>query len=112
MNRIKAVRTELSNYKIDGLLITSPPNRQYMTHFFGTAGLAIVSEQDAIFITDFRYMDQAQEQVKGYDIIEHTGPIFEEVAKQVERLGIKKLGFESNLTYDSFDTLSTLIKAA
>ncbi len=73
-----------------------------MTQFTGTAGVVIISEQKAIFITDFRYMEQAKEQAKGYEIVQHTGPIFEEVAKQVEKLGLKKLGFEqAHLTYEA-----------
>ncbi|WP_332697950.1 M24 family metallopeptidase [Halalkalibacter lacteus] len=102
MKRIEALRTEFREHGIDGLLLTSSYNRQYMTQFTGTAGVAIISEQKAIFITDFRYMEQAREQAKGYEIVQHTGPIFEEVAKQVEKLGLKRLGFEqSHITYEA-----------
>ncbi|MDT8862514.1 Xaa-Pro peptidase family protein [Alkalihalobacillus sp. MEB130] len=102
MNRIEALRSKLKEQQIDGLLVTSSYNRQYMTQFTGTAGVAIISAEKALFITDFRYMEQAQEQAKEFEIIQHTGPIFVEVAKQVEKLGLKKLGFEqSHLTYEA-----------
>jgi Xaa-Pro aminopeptidase len=102
VKRIEALRTKFKEYEIDGLLLTSSYNRQYMTQFTGTAGVAIISEKKAIFITDFRYMEQAKEQAKGYEIVQHTGPIIKEVAKQVEKLGLKKLGFEqSHLTYEA-----------
>jgi Xaa-Pro aminopeptidase len=102
MNRIQALRSKLEEQQIDGLLVTSSHNRQYLTQFTGTAGVAIVSLQKAIFITDFRYMEQAKEQTKDFEIVQHTGPIFEEVAKQAEALGLKKLGFEqAHLTYEA-----------
>lgn len=112
MQRIEQVRKQLDTYNIDGLLITSAPNRKYMTRFFGTAGVALVSKTAAIFITDFRYMDQAKEQVKGYDIVKHSGPIFKQVAAVVERLGLSRLGFEQTITYESYTTLSRYIQAA
>ena len=34
---------------IDALLITNPYNRRYMTGFTGTAGLALISSDDAVF---------------------------------------------------------------
>ncbi|GAE24588.1 aminopeptidase YpdF [Halalkalibacter wakoensis JCM 9140] len=107
MNRIEALRSKLNELEVDGLLITSTYNRRYMTQFTGTAGVAIVSKEKAIFITDFRYMEQASEQAKGFEIGQHTGPIFEEVAKQAKALGLKKLGFEqSHLTYEAHQIYS------
>ncbi|TWI55964.1 M24 family metallopeptidase [Halalkalibacter nanhaiisediminis] len=113
MNRIEKLRAQFRERDIDALLITSQYNRQYMTGFFGTAGVALISEKAAIFITDFRYVEQAKEQAKGYEIIQHTGPIFEEVAKQVEKLGMKKLGFEqSHLTYEAYQLYAKFIESA
>lgn len=112
MNRIEALRNQFREHDIEGLLVTSSYNRQYMTQFSGTAGVALISLQAAIFITDFRYMEQAKEQAQGYEVVQHTGPIFEEVAKQVEKLGLKKLGFEQkHLTYESHQLYSKFIKA-
>ncbi|WP_100373446.1 M24 family metallopeptidase [Bacillus sp. FJAT-45037] len=113
MNRIEALRSELKKKGLDGLLITSAHNRQYMTTFTGTAGVAIISESKAVFITDFRYMEQAHEQAKGFEIVQHTGPIFEEVAKQVEAMNIKELGFEqAHLTYEFHQIYNKAIESA
>jgi Xaa-Pro aminopeptidase len=74
-----------------------------MTGFTGTAGVAVISEDKAVFITDFRYTEQAAKEVEGYEIVQHTGPIHEEVASVVSKLGIKKLGFEQDhLTYQAY----------
>lgn len=94
MEKINKLREQFSFLGIDGLLITNGYNRRYMTGFTGTAGVVLISETQAKFITDFRYMEQANKQIKGFDIVQHHGLLIEEVAKQAEQMGIKKLGFE------------------
>ncbi|WP_096188459.1 M24 family metallopeptidase [Evansella halocellulosilytica] len=112
MNRLEKLREKFSSNKIDGILITSSYNRRYMTGFTGTAGVALISETGAKFITDFRYIEQAQSQTNGYDIVQHTGAIHEEIAKQVKDLGIGRLGFEKDhVTYSTFDTYKDSIEA-
>ena len=88
---------------IDGLLVTSEINRRYITDFTGTAGVALITDSQALFITDFRYTEQAKEQAKSFSIIEHKIPITEEIAKQIQQLHIEKLGFEqTNVTYEAY----------
>src|SRR5690625_2780837 len=88
---------------IDGLLVTSEINRRYITDFTGTAGVALITDSKALFITDFRYTEQAKEQAKLFSIIEHKIPITEEIAKQIQQLHIEKLGFEqTNVTYEAY----------
>src|SRR5690606_16691862 len=96
MSKLEKLRESFSGFGIDGILVTNSYNRRYITNFTGTAGVALISENAAIFITDFRYVDQASEQVKDFKIVQHSGPIIEEVAKQAEKMGIKKLGFEQD----------------
>ena len=47
---------------IDGFLITSTYNRRFMTNFTGSAGVVLISQKEAKFITDFRYVEQAGKQ--------------------------------------------------
>jgi Xaa-Pro aminopeptidase len=103
MERLGNLRASFQEKNIDGLLITNAYNRRYMTGFTGTAGVVLVSEQEAVFITDFRYTEQAAKEVAGFEIVKHEGSIVEEVARQAERMGIKQLGFEqSHVTYATF----------
>ncbi|PPA71382.1 M24 family metallopeptidase [Jeotgalibacillus proteolyticus] len=96
MSKVDQLREQLAKHNIDGLMITSTYNRKYITNFTGSAGIAVISQDEALFITDFRYTEQAASQAQGFDIVQHKGPIHEEVASQVERLGIKRLGFEQD----------------
>src|SRR3954468_11816047 len=112
MEKIEKLRSSFSTYGIDGILITSPFNRRYISNFTGTAGVVLISADKAQFLTDFRYIEQATEQCQGFEIIKINGPIPEEVAVQAKKLGIQKLGFEEDyLTYSSFKLYDKEIEA-
>ncbi|WP_299088029.1 Xaa-Pro peptidase family protein [uncultured Metabacillus sp.] len=103
MIKLEKIRNRFKELSIDGLLITSKFNRRYMTGFTGTSGVAVISLDKAVFITDFRYTEQAAKEVEGYEIVKHTKPIIEEVTAVVKQLGIKRLGFEQDhLTYQAY----------
>lgn len=104
MNKIHKLRKMFKENNIDGMLISSNYNRRYITGFTGTAGVVLISENEAKFITDFRYVEQANEQATGFEVIEHQKPIIEEVANQLKLMGIKKLGFEkTHVTYSTYE---------
>ncbi|MFF2175499.1 M24 family metallopeptidase [Lysinibacillus sp. NPDC058147] len=104
MLKLQKLRKALQEQSIDGILITNEFNRRYMTGFTGTAGVAIVSQNDAVFITDFRYTEQAAAQVQGFRIVKHEATIIEEIATQVNNMGIKLLGFEKDtVSYGTYE---------
>ncbi|GAJ42490.1 putative Xaa-Pro dipeptidase/Xaa-Pro aminopeptidase [Parageobacillus thermoglucosidasius NBRC 107763] len=112
MGKLEKLRALFAEYDIDGMLVTNPYNRRYITGFTGTAGVAVISQDKAVFITDFRYIEQASKQVQGFEIVKHTGPIVEEVAKQVARLHIQKLGFEQeDVSYATFKAYEQAVNA-
>jgi Xaa-Pro aminopeptidase len=103
MEKLEKLRSKFNELGIDGLLITSTFNRRYMTNFTGSAGVVLISNEKALFITDFRYVGQAANQCLGYEVVQHSGSIVDEVANQAKLLGVKKLGFEQDhLTFASF----------
>jgi Xaa-Pro aminopeptidase len=112
MSRIDHLREKFKTSEIDGMLVTSSSNRRYLSNFTGTAGVLLISTSKAKLITDFRYIDQANEQASEFEIIQHTGAIQAEIAKQAHELGIKKLGFEQDyLTYSTYNTYDEIIEA-
>lgn len=110
--KLAKLRESLLEKGLDAILITNEYNRRYMTGFTGTAGVAIVSKDDAVFITDFRYTEQAAEQVKDFRIVQHTGTIITEVAAQAEAMNVKTLGFEKEaMTYGMYELYNKEVKA-
>ncbi|ALC81586.1 MULTISPECIES: M24 family metallopeptidase [Bacillus] len=103
MGKVKKLRSIFNDWNIDGILITSAVNLRYMTGFTGSSGLAVVSKDRAAFITDFRYMDQANEQIDGFEIIEHKGNLTKKAVETMKDMGIKSIGFEQDkMTYGTY----------
>jgi len=112
MEKLTKLRKSLEDQDLDALLITNGKNRRYMTGFTGTAGVVLVTRESAVFITDFRYMEQANEEAKGFEIVQHTTPIHEEVANQAKRFGVERLGFEKqDVTFGLYETYKQTVEA-
>lgn len=110
--KLTKLRELLVEKELDALFVTSGYNRRYMTGFTGTAGVAIISNDDAVFITDFRYMEQAADQIKDFRIVQHEKTIIEEVAQQVEQMKVKRLGFEKeDLTFGMYELYKSNVAA-
>jgi Xaa-Pro aminopeptidase len=102
LEKLSGLRNQLKKLELDGIVFASRSNRQYMTNFTGSAGIVIISDSEAKLLTDFRYVDQAREQAKNYEFVLYSRSI-EELSEQVEKMGIKKLGFEQDhLTHGEF----------
>ncbi|WP_416149544.1 M24 family metallopeptidase [Salipaludibacillus sp. HK11] len=113
MNQLTSLRDQFEKNEIDGILITSNYNRRYLTGFTGTAGVVLISKQEAKFVTDFRYVEQAESETKGFEIVQHKAPIHEEVAKQAKQMGIDLLGFEKDhLTFGQYDTYKKALESS
>ncbi|MGG5255097.1 M24 family metallopeptidase [Neobacillus sp. SM06] len=112
MEKLQKLRSSFASAGIDGLLVTSAYNRRYISGFTGTSGVVLISGERALFITDFRYVEQAAKQCQGFEIVQHTGPIIDEVAAQVKNLGIQKLGFEEEyVTFSAYKAYEKAVKA-
>ncbi|WP_226680005.1 M24 family metallopeptidase [Sutcliffiella horikoshii] len=112
MTKLTKLRESFQASGIDALLITSSKNRQYITAFTGSSGVAVVTEDKAVFITDFRYTEQAAKQCEGFEIVQHKGGLVEEIANVVKDLGVAKLGFEQDhVTFSTYLNYKTTIKS-
>jgi Xaa-Pro aminopeptidase len=61
--RIDRLRAMLDIAGCDALIVTNPTNVRYLTGFTGSAGLVVVTADDAVLVTDGRYETQAVEQI-------------------------------------------------
>uniref|UniRef100_UPI00406C03EA M24 family metallopeptidase n=1 Tax=Paenibacillus sp. FSL L8-0158 TaxID=2954752 RepID=UPI00406C03EA len=93
--RLARLRSKFTALGIDALLITHGPNRRYMTGFTGSAGIVLVTQEEAFLVTDFRYMMQATDQAVEYSVIRHEAQIFHTLADLTSKLGVHRLGLES-----------------
>ncbi len=110
--KLQKLRQALQQADLPALLVTSAYSRRYLTGFTGTAGVAVITADEAFFITDFRYTEQANDQIEGYEIIEQKTTLIEAVAQLVEGKQLTKLGFEQDaMTYAEYDRYANALKA-
>jgi Xaa-Pro aminopeptidase len=66
--RADRLATLIDERELDALLVTNLVNVRYLTGYTGTNGVALVGLHDLrTFITDFRYVTQAEQQVQGFE---------------------------------------------
>ena len=67
MTRAERVLARLAESGLDLLLVTDPTNLRYLTGFTGTNGMAVLGPVTRRFVTDFRYLERAREEVEEFD---------------------------------------------
>lgn len=102
--KLTKLREQMQKQELDSLLVTNPYNLRFITGFTGTAGLALITPNDAWFITDFRYTEQAGEQVKEFKVVQAQKGLLDEVARIVQEAAVERLAFEQD--YMTFATYS------
>lgn len=60
--RLAALRGAIAAEPLDALIVSSLPNIRYLTGFSGSAGLMLVTADDAVLLTDSRYTVQARDE--------------------------------------------------
>src|SRR6185437_16713108 len=60
--RQKNVRDAMKHLKLDGLLLTHPPDLAYLTNFTGEDSVGLITEKGFYLATDFRYQEQAAQE--------------------------------------------------
>jgi Xaa-Pro aminopeptidase len=73
----------LGERELDSLLVTNLLNVRYLTGFRGTNGACIVTPDERLFFTDFRYVEQAREQVPDFERIEASRDMLGDLAKRL-----------------------------
>ena len=58
--------------RVDAVLILSEKNRRYFTGFASSAGILLVTEKQAYFLTDFRYVEKAKRDAQDCEVISLT----------------------------------------
>ncbi|HEX6311595.1 MAG TPA: Xaa-Pro peptidase family protein [Acidimicrobiia bacterium] len=62
--RMPRLRARFADAAVDALLVTRLPNIRYLTGFTGSAAFLLVRGDDAVFVSDGRYAEQASEQLR------------------------------------------------
>lgn len=81
--------------EVDGLIILQPENRRWVSGFTGTSGIVVIGRWGKpVFLTDFRYTQQAAQQCEGFEIVRLGQEPLTDIGGVLAELKIKDLGFE------------------
>jgi Xaa-Pro aminopeptidase len=93
-NRLMSVQKMIDSNQLDGILFSSLENIRYLCGFTGSDGALILTQKGSFFLTDSRYWTQADEEVKGPQIV-HYKKKLDGITSLLLELKLTKIGFES-----------------
>ena len=97
-NRLQKLRQKLAEKGLKAIFISQPENRYYLSGFDGSAGFLLITAQEAILATDFRYIEQAKRQAPESKIFQITNDVVNWFPELIAGLSLRKLGFEARHT--------------
>ena len=86
-NRVAKLREKLAAEELDAIFISNGENRRYLSGFVSTAGYLLITQTDAVVLTDFRYTEQAGTQAPGFHVERIGGPL-DWLPRAVDSVGI------------------------
>ena len=109
-DRLAKLQEKLQEFEVDGILITNPENRYYISGFTGSAGYLFITPDAAYLNTDFRYIEQATNQAPSFEIIKIDSELKWFVDLLVKHR-INILGFESeDLSFAGYSRFSDILE--
>ena len=98
MERLKPHLDLIQNSQYDAILLTSLVNRRYAAGYNISDGMAILSPEGCRYFTDSRYIEEAQKNLPGFEVLmtdrEHTYTA--RLQEAIADWNIKSLAFEEN----------------
>ena len=108
--RVEGLVAQFQENELDGVLISAPENRRYLSGFSGSAGYLFITKANAVLVTDSRYTEQATNQSPDFEV-KHVRGGWGWLPDEMKSSGVKKLGFESqDMSVSAYNSLIEAIK--
>ncbi len=112
-SRLNKLRQKLADSEVDAFFISQPENRYYLSGFDGSDGFLLITPQNTILATDFRYIEQAKRQAPDYEIFQITNNIADWFPRLVAEFNLRRLGFEAgHITFARYQQLTDALNKA
>jgi Xaa-Pro aminopeptidase len=93
--RLEKLRKVLQEQGLDGILITRPENQRYLSGFTGGEAALLITQKDALLLTDFRYYEQVAEEAPDFELVKVERKLPLVLKETLHQHGVQTLGFES-----------------
>lgn len=111
-DRLHRLRAKMIADGADGVLVTKPENMQYFSGFTGGEGALVITEDEAILITDFRYTEQAEQETVGFMILRQERALTVEAAEVLARCAKKILIEQNHMQLETYLALTNALTDA
>lgn len=106
--RINHLRKHLK--KNCAALILSEVNRLYFSGFRSSAGAIVVTENRAVFLTDFRYFEKAKREIKDLEVI-LSKKLYSDIKEVLKKEGVKTLFLETDyVNLNQYTSLTSIFE--
>lgn len=111
MKNLEKYRSVLTD-EVQGLLLTSRYSRMYAAEFDIAEGYAVISKTGARYFTDSRYIESAQNNIRGFEVVDYKTDLFGCINQTIKEFGIVSIGFEDEyLTVSEWKNLNDRVDA-
>lgn len=94
-HRIEKLRARLEELGLDAALISNQYNRRYLSGFTGSAGWLLITRDDAVIATDFRYFEQSAVQAPAFRLHKAVGGFEKWMTDLLRPVGAVRVAFEA-----------------
>jgi Xaa-Pro aminopeptidase len=84
----------MNEENLDAVLLTSAVNCYYYSGFSGSSRIVLIENDGSLFFTDFRYGDQAHQQVLDHEVAVVDQPLLNSAVKRLKAAKPARLGLE------------------
>lgn len=95
IDRLEELRSSMAEWDLDAMLVGNAENRRYLSGFTGSAGFLIITPDQAILVTDFRYYEQVAREAPEFRLLKIETKFEDLLPDLLDELEIERLGFES-----------------
>ncbi len=109
--RLALLKKGLKDIALDSILVTNRTNVAYLSGFAGHDSVLLITRNENFFITDSRYIEEAENTLSGFCVKLVESSTYETVSGIIKSLRLKKIGFEAmDLPYGVAARLYKLVK--
>lgn len=108
--RVEKLRNLMKEKEVASVLISKKENVIYLSGFTGSNALLFITETKTFLITDFRYVIQASQECRQYEVREYKDSIEDEIKSLAFENEVSNVGIEEkDLTHFQYDKLKNKI---
>lgn len=111
-NRLQKLRPLIVQQNLDALLVSKIENYRYLSGFTGSSGWLLISRNQAILATDFRYTQQAKKEAPDFNIIQVEGNVDDWLPGLASEFRWRRLGVEADFVpFAVYHRIGKIIKS-